>query len=426
MTENHHASEPSPSAVATPPSGSARAVAGKRILFVLWDGGGNVGTSLLFVRDLIARKAVVTVLSNPSVRDRAEATGAAFREFHHSPLHDPRTPEGDLLRIAEATSPAHAAQLIRDRVMYGPASRMCQDVTDAAQDTQAQVVVADYVLPGALMAAEHLGLPRIVFMNAIYPMSVGEPSHQTMRNGPFVPLFERMTKKALPALNDARARWGLVPLSAAREQYIRADRCMVATFPTVDPAANAVPERVHYVGPGFAPPQERADDVGETRRVLISLSTTPHSAQPKLVRSLLEAAEGIDAEFHFIGGVVQDEELPGNVRASGYRPIEELLPESAVLVTLGGHGTFVRGLAFGLPMLVTPFEQDAFNNARRAAELGVGRHLRLDASVAALGEELQRLLTDDSYRLAAKDVAGRLRREYRPEAAARIIAELVA
>ncbi|MFE5166001.1 hypothetical protein ACFRNT_47380 [Streptomyces sp. NPDC056697] len=154
-------------------------------------------------------------------------------------------------------------------------------------------------------------------MNAIYPMSVGEPSHQAMRSGPFVPLFERMTKKALPALNDARARWGLAPLSAAREQYMRADRCMVATFPTVDPAADAVPERVHYVGPGFAPPQKRAGDMGDTRRVLISLSTTTHSAQPKLVRSLLEAAEGIDGEFHFIGGVVQDEELPGNVSASG-------------------------------------------------------------------------------------------------------------
>lgn len=35
-------------------------------------------------------------------------------------------------------------------------------------------------------------------------MSVGEPSRETMRNGPFVPLFERMTKKALPALNDVR------------------------------------------------------------------------------------------------------------------------------------------------------------------------------------------------------------------------------
>ncbi|MEE4587714.1 MULTISPECIES: hypothetical protein [Streptomyces] len=46
--------------------------------------------------------------------------------------------------------------------------------------------------------------------------------------------------------------------------------------------------------------------------------------------------------------------------------------------------------------------------------------------MAALRAELRWLLTDDSYRRAAKDVAGRLRREYRPEAAARIIAELVA
>ncbi|MFF6847209.1 nucleotide disphospho-sugar-binding domain-containing protein [Streptomyces antimycoticus] len=95
-------------------------------------------------------------------------------------------------------------------------------------------------------------------------------------------------------------------------------------------------------------------------------------------------------------------------------------------MTLGGHGTFVRGLAFGVPVLVLPFEQDAFNKARRAADLGAGRHLRLDVSVAALRAELRRLLTDDRYRRAAKDVAGRLRREYRPEAAARIIAELVA
>ncbi|WP_158835355.1 glycosyltransferase [Streptomyces sp. NRRL S-350] len=425
-TENPRtAQEPPPSGATVPPCGTTRAPAGTRVLFVLWDGGGNVSTSLLFVRDLIARGATVTVLGNPSVKDRTEAAGAAFREFRRSPVHDPRTPEGDLLKIGEATSPAEAARLIRDRVMYGPAAEMCQDVIEAAGDTGARIVVADYVLPGALVAAERLGLPQVVFMNAIYPMAAGASPHELVRNGPFVPLFERMVKDALPALNEVRARWGLAPLSAATDQYDRADRCMVATFPTADPAADRVPERVRYVGAGFAPPGGRPDDRGGPRRVLVSLSTTLHSAQPRLVRSLLEAAEGVDAEFHFLGGVVPDGRLPGNVRASGYRPIEELLPDSSVLVTLGGHGTFVRGLAFGVPMLVAPFEQDAFNNARRAVQLGVGRQIRLDATAPALRKELELLLTDGTYRSAANDVARRLHREHRPEAAARLIAELL-
>ncbi|MEU8588277.1 nucleotide disphospho-sugar-binding domain-containing protein [Streptomyces sp. NPDC048664] len=408
-----------------------RELAGTRVLFVLWDGGGNVGTSLLFVRDLVARGAAVTVLGNPSVEQRAAAAGAAFRPFRHSPLHDPRTPGGDLLRIQEATSPSEAARLIRDRVMFGPASPMCQDVTEAAREAGTHVVVADYVLPGALVAAEHLGLPRIVFMNAVYPLSVGESPHEAMRNGPFVPLFERMIKEALPDLNEVRARWGLAPLDATREQYTRADRCMVATHPVADPAADSVPGRVRYVGPGFAPPERRPGRAGQPgqadapRRVLVSLSTTRHSAQPGLVRSLLEAADEVDAEFHFLGGIVPDERLPPRVRASGYLPLGELLPRTDVLVTLGGHGTFVRGLAFGVPMLLAPFEQDAFNNARRAQHLGVGRQTRLDAPADALARELRLLLADDAYRLAAGEIQDRIRREHRPAAAASVIAELV-
>ena len=58
-----------------------------------------------------------------------------------------------------------------------------------------------------------------------------------------------MFRTGLPALNQARAEFGLAPLHGLADLVASASRVLVCTSPSYDFAAGAVPGNVRYVGP---------------------------------------------------------------------------------------------------------------------------------------------------------------------------------
>lgn len=65
--------------------------------------------------------------------------------------------------------------------------------------------------------------------------------------------------------------------------------------------------------------------------------------------------------------------LPEGVRHFDYAPFTWLLPRAAAIVHHGGAGTTSQALAAGIPQLIMPMAHDQFDNAARAARLGVAR-----------------------------------------------------
>src|SRR5204862_434107 len=80
------------------------------------------------------------------------------------------------------------------------------------------------------------------------------------------------------------------------------------------------------------------------------------------------------------GGVFAPSELrlPANVVAVGSAPHRAVLPSARLVVAHGGHGTTMKALACGVPLLTVPLGRDQADIAARVVEAGAG--LRLSPS----------------------------------------------
>ena len=81
------------------------------------------------------------------------------------------------------------------------------------------------------------------------------------------------------------------------------------------------------------------------------------------------------------------------------------------LVTHGGHGTVIKALTAGVPLVVAPLGRDQPDNAARVVHAGAGLRVRTNASAAALQSAIGRVLGDHRYQEAARRMAAVLAAE---------------
>lgn len=93
-------------------------------------------------------------------------------------------------------------------------------------------------------------------------------------------------------------------------------------------------------------------------------------------------------------------------------PHSLLMPRCAVVVQQCGVGTLMQALRAGVPTLAVPFANDQPDNAYRAAKLGVARIVSATRyRRRRVAMELDRLLSDPTYRAASARVAAEVRAE---------------
>ena len=92
------------------------------------------------------------------------------------------------------------------------------------------------------------------------------------------------------------------------------------------------------------------------------------------------------------------------MRVFEYAPYSEILPRGALTVHHGGIGTTAQCLRSGRPMIVVPHIADQFDNAARAAALGVSRTIARPA-VDRLTHAIAAVLASQSMAHAAMQTA---------------------
>jgi MGT family glycosyltransferase len=416
----------------------------KRFLFVDWEGGGNLPPALTVARHLVARGHHVRFLGEPCNRQEIEATGSAFVSFVHAPHRDNKLPESDFIRDWEARTPFEAFARTRERLMFGQASAYAQDVLDELAAHPADAVAVDFPLFGALVGAEHAHVPTAVLNTTIYrlPAPGLPPTGLGLlpAAGPFArvrdtvlnALVSRLFAQGLPDLNAARSRLGLAPLSHPFQQLEHADLFLVLTSPAFDFPARRLPPNVRYVGPQLdellwaqpwsSPwPADHPDPL-----VVVSLSTSFQNQGALLqrviaalgemrVRGLVTLGPTLTPEdFHALANVV--------IRASA--PHEQVFPEAAAVVTHAGHGTVMRALACGLPLVCIPMGRDQHDVAARVVARGAGLRLSPKARTPALRQAIQRVLDEPGFREQARQLAQAIAEETRRPLAAEALEEL--
>ena len=212
------------------------------------------------------------------------------------------------------------------------------------------------------------------------------------------PIVRTGTERGREELNETRRRLGLAPLDHVHGGISR-ELALVGTFPQLEYPRHSSWPWVRVTGPLMY--ERPADDVdlppGDDPLVLIAPSTSQDRDQRMLRAALAALADEpvrVIAATNRRGEPVSGLDVPANARVVDWLSYGRTMPECSAVVCHAGHGTVVRSLASGVPLVACPAAGDMGENAARVAWAGVGVSLP------------RRLVTARGIRLAVRRVLG--------------------
>jgi UDP:flavonoid glycosyltransferase YjiC (YdhE family) len=401
----------------------------QRYLFALIDGGGNVPAELHAARRLVARGHAATVLADDSVMEEVRATGADARRWLRAPNRKDRRPEHDLARDWECKYPWQLVDRVARTMIVGPAADYAQDINEAIAEQRPDVVICSMFCLGGMIAAEAAGIPFVTLFPNVYPLPADglPPFGIGLRpaSGSLGRLRDRVLNRVIEHLWDAaglshlnalRRQYGLAPVSHVLDQMRIARRQLVQTSPDFDFPA-FLPAAVRYVGPVLDDPvwaeTRWMPPAGDAPLVLIAMSTTFQN-QIGCLQRVLNALGTLAVRGIMTTGPALDAvalEPPANVTILERAPHKQVLRHAALVVTHGGHGTVMKALAAGVPMLLLPHGRDQADTATRVTMRGAGIALKRTAPSRTIAAAARHVLQNASYRAAAQRLGEIIRRD---------------
>lgn len=412
-----------------------------RYLFVMWEGGGNVPVQLAVARRLAQRGHEVRVLGDPASRADVERAGCSFAPWKRAPHHNMRDQGADKVRDFEVKSPLAQFKRIATELFFGPAERYARDVVDETEAFGPDALAVDYLLFGAMTGAEKTGLPTAMLFHTIWtvsrdgvpPIGLGlRPARNALtrtRDRLLRAIVKRTFDFGTPILNQARASLGLPPLGHALEQMDKATVELVMTNRTFDFHLAELPPHVRYVGAEVDDPAWAAADwkrPDDTRPlVLVSLGSTFQGQAPTL-RRIIAALGALPVRAIVTLGeqyAPGDFTPPENVEIVAKAPHQAILPHCAAAIVHGGHGSVMKALSHGVPLLCIPFGRDQADVAARAEAAGAARVLSRGASARRIRKACAQLLAEARFREGASRMQALISADIRAD---RAVAELEA
>ena len=391
-------------------------------LFTTWEGGGNMTPVRVAAGKLLARGHRVRVMSDECNRREFEAAGMEFTSWRRAPSRKDRVPDSQTFRDWAAATPQEGLMgVIRDH-WCGPALAYAEDIVEVLRCEPADLVVTSECLFGVMAGCESIGQPFVNFcanisiapLPGVPPLGPGlAPARNDQERAMHAEIAQgsmAMFDSGLPALNAARAALGLPALNHLLDQFHAAEAELLATSPAFDFPSSALPERVRYIGPQVGNPlwarAWTSPWPASDKRPLVAVSfSTTFQNHAAVLQKVIDALAAFPVRVLVtLGGAIGAEELKpaANCVVVESAPHTEVMREAAFVITHGGHGTVMSALLSRVPMLVIPHGRDQNDNAVRVTERGAGLALMPDAPVEAIRKACERLLSEPSYRSAAR------------------------
>jgi UDP:flavonoid glycosyltransferase YjiC (YdhE family) len=108
---------------------------------------------------------------------------------------------------------------------------------------------------------------------------------------------------------------------------------------------------------------------------------------------------------------------PENVVVVSSAPHSRILPHASAVITHAGHGTVIKALAAGVPLVCLPMGRDQEDTAARVTLSGCGVRLRSSASTSAIAKATRAVLDESRYRDAARGMSAVIAAECRTDRA---------
>lgn len=313
--------------------------------------------------------------------------------------------------------------------MGKPAPQWAGDTLAALEASGADMLVADMSLPATLIAGEKLGIPTATYCPNIWmlptpgipPIGPGfAPARGPLgraRDWLLRAISHRVFARAMPYVNAVRVGHGLSPLANIYAQMVKVDEVYVLTSPRFDFTSPAMPDNVRYGGPilddpDWCAPWRSPWDASDQRPlVLVGLSSTYQNQAP-LLRRIVEALSDLPIRgLVTLGETISADEVLGtdNVVVVPSAPHTVVLGEASALVTHCGHGTTMRGLVEGVPLVCCPMGRDQNDTAARVVHHRAGVRVSPKASAAKIRHAVEIVLRDPSYRQSARRLGDAIR-----------------
>jgi MGT family glycosyltransferase len=416
----------------------------KRFLFAHWEGGGNTPPTLALVRRLVGRGHEVRVIGDPCNREEVEAAGASFVPWERAPARKDKSVESDPMRDWELKSPPAMLRKLCEVFFVGTALARAQDVLAALDEFPADAIVTSEMLLGVMAAAEKAGVPCAAVAANVYlyplpgvpPFGPGFKPAKTILGRLRDKVVATMTRKVFgeytKAFNAARTALGLEPVEHPFDQIRQVDRVLVQTSEAFDFPSTKLPANVTYVGPAiedpaWVEPWQSPWREGDARPlVLVGFSTTFQN-QTAVLSNVIAALGTLDVRAVVTTGPAIDVgTLPvaDNVHVCRTAPHNRLLEEASAVVTHCGHGTVIRALAAGVPVVCMPMGRDQNDNAARVTARGAGVRIKPTASIGTIRRAVVAVLENAEYREAARRLGERIIEDAQRSTAAEILEEL--
>lgn len=294
------------------------------------------------------------------------------------------------------------------------------DLRSAIDRVDPDVLVVDTNSWGALAAAEGSGRPWCSFMPYFTPL----PSKDAPPFGPGLkpasgPLgrlrdrilhpmtFGKLSKKALPVINEMRKAESLEPAESMNDVWLSPPLTLYFTTEPPEYPRSDWPESFAMIGAAsWNPPASSPGWLDEIDGpvVLVTCSTERQLDGPILQNALDGLA---DSDVFVVGtSAAQDPadfDVPANARVERFVPHDPIVERAVAVVCHGGMGITQRALLHGVPPVVIPFGRDQLEVARRVEHAGAGVRLspkKLDPETLRKAVEKARGRADGAARIA--------------------------
>jgi MGT family glycosyltransferase len=271
------------------------------------------------------------------------------------------------------------------------------------------------------MAAEAKGIPGVLAFHmpeyfpgsnrppGMFGLKPGEGIFGRLRDGLLTRLFHMKLNQFLPAINETRSRLNLPRLEQTSDLIHGADLRLIQTLERFDFPLEPRPENVRYTGPflndpdWISPWSNPWPEKDSRPLVVISLSSTFQN-QYAAIQSAMDALRGQEIRgLVTLGPVLQKDSfnVPKNVVVMESAPHSEVFPEADLIITHAGHGTVMKALSHGLPLVCLPMGRDQNDNAAKVFYHGCGLKLSKKANSKKIRKAMLQILNDPSYRKGA-------------------------
>ncbi len=293
--------------------------------------------------------------------------------------------------MAFAAAPEYQVFPTRERPLkpYEAAVRAARETQPVVRATAPDIAVSDILTPAPALAAELEGVPVATLVPHVHPdlppgfppYSIGARLPRTAVGRALWRATDRLVARGLEQgrreYNDCRARLGLGPLPWVHTGVSRS-LTLVATLPHLE-YPREWPPWLRIVGPLlWEPPAEPvAPPPGDGPVVLVAPSTA-QDPEHRLLRAALEGLAHEPVRVIATWNRRRPESAlpaPDNAVVVPWLSYARTMPACDLVITHGGHGTLMRALSCGCPVVVSPAGGDMAENAARVDWAGLGVRL---------------------------------------------------